>query len=207
MGTELAHGTRAWRMSGAEFRAFQNGRPEHERWELIAGVPMMMLPPTMTHNHIADNLHELLAEALRRHDPSRRATQRPGLELTSDDYRPEPDVAVIDSEYEMGQRFVERAYLLAEIVSGTDLAPIPGGTQTWIAAKREIYLAHEPCEAVLIIEQDRMEVHLDLKEAEGWETHVLGADDELLLPSFGLRCPVKALYQGTPLQPRAARRT
>jgi len=30
-----------------EFRAFQNRRPDHERWELLVGVPMMMTPPTI----------------------------------------------------------------------------------------------------------------------------------------------------------------
>jgi hypothetical protein len=34
-----------------------------------------------------------------------------------EDFRPEPDVAVIDSDYLPDQRFVERAYLLAEVVS------------------------------------------------------------------------------------------
>jgi hypothetical protein len=34
-------------MSGAEFRAFQAGRPDHERWELIGGVAMMMAPSTI----------------------------------------------------------------------------------------------------------------------------------------------------------------
>ena len=44
------------RMSGERFRTFQARRPDHERWELIAGIPMMMPPPTLIHNHIAGNL-------------------------------------------------------------------------------------------------------------------------------------------------------
>jgi hypothetical protein len=48
------------------------------------------------------------------------AVQRPGIELGSGDYRPEPDVGVIDADYGENQRFVERAYLLAEIVAGSD---------------------------------------------------------------------------------------
>ena len=54
----------AHRMSASEFRAFEAGRPEHERWELIAGVPVMMVPPLLVHNRIADNLTRLLNAAL-----------------------------------------------------------------------------------------------------------------------------------------------
>jgi Uma2 family endonuclease len=206
MGTEFAHSTRAWRMSAAEFRAFQRDRPDQERWELIAGVPMMMIPPTLAHNRIAGTLEGLLNDALARHDPSRSAIQRPGFELDAGDYRPEPDVAVIDAEFEVGQRFVTRAYLLAEIVSRTDAIPVPGSDKLWIDVKREIYLAHDRCEAVLMIEQDRMEILLDVKSAGGWQSRVLGGNDELLLPGFGLRCGVKDLYRGTPLLPPSARR-
>jgi hypothetical protein len=44
------------RMSGAEFRSFQERRPDRERWELVAGVPVMIIPPTIAHNRIASNL-------------------------------------------------------------------------------------------------------------------------------------------------------
>src|ERR1700722_531302 len=55
---------RAGRMSGAAFRDFQAKRPDHERWELLRGVPMMMTPPTLMHNQIATNLQRLLNDAL-----------------------------------------------------------------------------------------------------------------------------------------------
>jgi hypothetical protein len=120
MGVGIEEPTTAGRMSGERFRLFQEGRPDHERWELVGGVPMMMTPPTIAHNRIAGNLERLLYDALASHDQSRIAMQRPGIELGSGEFRPEPDVAVIDAEYEPDQRFVERAYLLAEIVSATD---------------------------------------------------------------------------------------
>src|SRR3954467_7656716 len=156
MGIAITERALAGPMSGPDFRAFQDGRPDHERWELISGVPMMMTPPTIAHNRIAGNLERLLNEALDRFDPSRLATQRPGVELGSGAYRPEPDVGVIDADYDAGQRFFDRAWLLAEIVSATDDMPVPGTAGRWIDVKREIYLSHDPCEAVIIIEQDRI---------------------------------------------------
>jgi Uma2 family endonuclease len=205
MGIEVQQPARAGRMSAERFRAFQDGRPDHERWELIAGVPMMMTPPTLAHNHIAWNLQRLLNNALAAHDPSRLATQRLGVELASGDYRPEPDVGVIDIDYEANQRFVNRAYLLAEIVSDTDEVSVPGTDKTWIDIKREIYLKHPTCEAVLIIKQDKMEVRVDVKADKGWSSQKLGPADTLRLPGFGLTCAVADLYEGTPLQPRPSR--
>jgi Uma2 family endonuclease len=200
-------GHRGGRMSGAQFRAFQERRPDHERWELLGGVPMMMTPPTLSHNQIATNLQQLLNDALERHDPSLLAAQRPGLELASGDYKPEPDVAVIDADFGADQRFVEKAYLLAEIISGTDDVSVPGTNRRWVDVKRELYRAHEHCQAVLIVSQDRMEVELDLKMETGWEHSVLkGGGTELSIPAFGLQCIVADLYDRTPLAPRPTSR-
>lgn len=206
MGAGIKEPTKAGRMSGERFRVFQEGRPDHERWELVAGVPMMMTPPTIAHNRIAGNLERLLNEALADHDQSRIAMQRPGIELGSGEFRPEPDVAIIDAEYEPGQRFVERAYLLAEIVSATDGARVPETETRWIDVKRNIYLAHAACEAVLVIEQDRMEVRLDVKTVNGWNSQTLGPADDLNLSAFGLQCATADLYEGTPVQPRRGRK-
>ena len=203
MGVEIQQPAQAGRMSAERFRAFQDGRPDHERWELVAGVPMMMTPPTIAHNHIASNLERLLNDALASRDPTRLATQRLGVELASGDYKPEPDVAVIDADYEANQRFVNRVYLLAEVVSDTDDVNVPGTDKRWIDVKRAIYLAHAACEAVLIVDQDRMEVRVDVRTDRGWASSTLGPADELILPGFGLRCSVADLYEGTPLQPRA----
>jgi Uma2 family endonuclease len=193
---------RAGRMSGATFRAFQDTRPDHERWELLGGVAMMMTPPTLAHNQIATNLQHLLNDALERFDPSRLAAQRPGLELASGDYKPEPDVGVIDADFSAGQRFVEKAYLLAEIISATDDVAVPGTNRKWVDVKRELYRAHGHCQAVLIVSQDRMKAELDLKTENGWESSVLEGGAELLIPAFGLRCSVADLYAKTPLAPR-----
>jgi len=110
---------RTGRMSGGDFRAFQATRPDHERWELIGGIPVMMTPPTLVHHLIASNLQRLLLDALEAHDPARLAVQRAGVQLDSGSYAPEPDVLVIDAAFDAGHRFVDRAYLLAEVVSQT----------------------------------------------------------------------------------------
>ena len=194
-----------YRMSAREFRAFEATRPENERWELIAGVPIMMVPPLLVHNFIADNLTRLLNDALEHCDPTRRALQRCGVELglDNDEYRPEPDVTVLDIDYAPDQRFVERANLLAEVASSTDYAPIPGSREPWIEVKRRLYRAHPPCEAVVVVEQTRVELRVDLRTETGWKTiELTRLEEELVLPTFGLRCPVADLYASTPLRVR-----
>jgi Uma2 family endonuclease len=189
-------------MSEPEFRAFQMVRPDHERWELLGGVAMMMTPPTIAHNRIAGNLERLLNDCLDRYVPTMLATQRPGLNLSSGEYQPEPDVGVIDATYDAGQRFVEKAYLLAEVVSSTDHVSVPNTDLRWIDVKRDLYRSHEHCKAVLVIAQDRMEVELNVKTDAGWTSSVLSGEDEIVIPRFGFRCFVSDLYEGTPLQPR-----
>jgi Uma2 family endonuclease len=201
-------------MSGAEFRAFQATRPDRERWELVKGIPIMMVPATMSHQRIAGNLLRLLNEALAKYDPTRFAIHDSGVELgdaavapIGEDYRPEPDVMVVDADFEARQRFVDRAYVIAEIVSDTDTEPVAGTREPWIAVKRRLYLAHAPCEAVILIDPYRIEVKIDLRARDGandgWVSQTLTSlDEQLTIPCCGLQCLVAAVYEGTPLNRR-----
>jgi Uma2 family endonuclease len=215
MAGAVARAEDARRMSGSDFRAFQEQRPDHERWELIDGAPVMMTPPLIDHNRIASNLERLLNDALERHDRSREAVQRPGIELglsaevlsrlgLDAEYKPEPDVAVIDHDPRPGRRFVDRAYLLAEVASSTDDGPLLATGEPWIEAKTRLYRAHPSCEAVVVVEQQRVVVRLATRTGEGWAfTRSSRLDDPFVLAAFGLTCRVADLYAGTCLHPRA----
>jgi hypothetical protein len=153
--------------------------------------------------NIAGNLERMLSNRLERYAPSLLALQRPRLELGSSHYRPQADVGIIDIDYEAGQRFVEKAYLLAEVSSEADEVVVPGTDRKWVDVKREIYRSHGHCEAVLVVAQDRMEVEMNLKTETGWKSWVVtGGDAEVAIPAFGFWCVVGDLYEGTPLKPR-----
>lgn len=185
------------------FREFTETRPDEERWELLDGVAVMMTPPTLIHQRIASNLDRLLNEALSRHDRSRMAIQRPGLDLLPlvENYQPEPDVAVIDSRARRGQRYVGRFYLAAEIVSETDARRSRQNGLSRVEAKRAIYRGHEHCLAVMIIDADQLRVELDMRADSGWATFDMRQPgDWIELSAFGFLCRVADLYDGTELE-------
>jgi Uma2 family endonuclease len=187
------------RMSVGLFRSFVQGRPDEEHWELIDGVAMMMAPATRAHQRIGSNLERLLNDALESHSPTLVAYQRLGVNIGPDvqDYDPEPDVTVVDAESE-DERYSDRFYLAAEIVSASDSARVE--------SKRAIYKLHEFCTCILTVQQKRFEVRVDLRTESGWSEQVLKKpDDTLALPDFGLRCRLSDLYRGTPLVPRQPR--
>jgi Uma2 family endonuclease len=202
-------------MSGEAFRSFQEGRPDHERWELIEGVPVMMVPPLMEHNLIASNLANLLNAALLAYDPKWIAIQRPGVEFDwpaatlaqlerTGAYRPEPDVAVVDYHVAIaGERFTDTVYLLAEVISSTDEDLTPSSREPWIAVKTRLYQAHRACDAILLIEQDQVAITVHLRTADGWRRQKLtDLDAALLVPSVGLSCTVGDVYADTRWRPR-----
>jgi Uma2 family endonuclease len=186
-------------LSRATFRAFTASRPDEERWELIDGVAVMMTPPTKAHQRIASNLERLLLDSIERYAPNLTAYQRLGVNLgpTIEHYDPEPDVLVIDAALgpDIDERYADRFHLAAEIVSESD--------RTFVEAKRDLYPRHEACKCVLIVQQDRLEVRVDLRTAAGWTEQVLTKpDDPLDLSDLGLHCKVGDLYRGTALQAR-----
>ena len=180
------------RVSVAAFRAWLRSRPDEERWELIEGRPMMMAPPNRRHQTIVWNLVYLLKMALADHDPTLEAYHDIGVNIVSAvPYDPEPDVAVIREAESADPRYADRFYLVAEVLSDSD--------RDVIDLKREVYRAHPTCTCILLIRQDRAEIVVEQRTADGWHSQVLHADDDLVLPAFGLSCPVGEVYRRTPL--------
>src|SRR5271165_5790143 len=179
-------------LSVASFRAWLASRPDEEHWELIGGVPMMMTPPNRRHQRIASNLESLLNAALKRHNPSLAAYHDIGVNVVSTvPYDPEPDVTVIRDDENPDPRYADRFYLVAEVLSESD--------RGIIESKRDIYRAHPTCICILLVRQDRLEITVDHRVADGWHSQVLHADDELVVPELGLAIPVKDVYRDTPV--------
>ena len=73
-------------------------------------------------------------------------------------------------------------------MSDSDHQSVPGTDERWIEIKRRLYREHAPCEAVVIIHEDRIDVLFDVKTSAGWQSERLTKPDQLIcLPRFGLR--------------------
>ncbi len=181
------------KLTVAEFLAFYDTRPDEEQWQLVDGVAIRMTPPFIVHQRIARNLERLLNTALTTTAPHLCAEQRIGIELLPQfpEYRPEPDVAVIDRAITSDQRHVDTFYLAAEILSDSD--------DERIDLKRGFYRAHEQNRAILLISQDACAVALD-RRADAWTTEELSGPESILkLEEFGLVCRLSDLYRDTPI--------
>jgi Uma2 family endonuclease len=187
------------RVSVEIFRSFYAGRPDEERWELINGVATKLATSTRAHQRIASNLERLLNDVLERHSPTLATYQRVGVNLgpNAQNCDLEPDVTVVDAEGK-DERYSDRSYLAAEIVSASDSARVE--------SKRSIYKLHEFCTCILTVQQERFELRIDLRTDGGWSEQILNKPEDILaLPDFGLRCKLSDLYRGTPLVPRQPR--
>jgi Uma2 family endonuclease len=154
------------------FRDWLASRPDEQHWELIAGVPMMLTPPTAAHQRIVNNLENLLNEALATYDPALEAYHDVGLNIVSAvPYDPEPDVVVVQRAEDPDQRYFDRFFLVAEVFSESD--------RRIIESKRAIYRAHPSCSCLLMVRQDRQEVTVDRRDGDEWSSQVLASADEL----------------------------
>jgi Uma2 family endonuclease len=176
------------RMTIGTFRAWSALRPDNERWELIGGVPAMMTPPTMKHQRIASNLEARLNAGLRLANPGLVAYQRVGVNLGVEFYDPEPDVVVVDRPASDEERYADRFYLAAEVVSDSDRRTLDD--------KCRLYRDHLHCRCILVIRQDRQEVRLDRRTPDGaWTSLVLATpDDKLVVDDFVLHCLIADFY-------------
>jgi Uma2 family endonuclease len=180
------------------FHRFRDGRPDHEKWELIDGVAVMMPPPRLMHQRISANLERMLNARLETSNPARRADREIGLLLPNDDrYNPEPDVTVIDAAIEADQLYAARFYFVAEGLSPNDKTAV-------LDSKLGYYLGHDCNQGVLFIHQDVVMAKLHSRTADGWrETKLVEVIGVLDIPGIGPIGRLGDLYRHTPLDPFA----
>jgi Uma2 family endonuclease len=190
------------RVSDAFFRDFVASRPDGETWELIDGRIVMQAQPTFDHQIIAGNLERLLNDALERIGAGRIALQNPAVDLSpvvvGSQYV--PDVGVIDAAVEPGARTTPTCYLVVEIASATDRKRAPGETRPRLDVKIETYERLAPCEAIVVVEQERFAVRVATRTEAGWSAATVeGPDAILAIPSAGLNCRLAEVYARTSL--------
>jgi Uma2 family endonuclease len=180
-----------------EFMAFLEMRPKEERWHLIEGNAVMMAPPSLAHQRIAQNFCELLNRAFAAQRSDLYAYHEIAIRLPGViNFQPEPDVVVASAAagYEL---YAEDFRLVAEILS-------PSSTRREIELKLRRYREAPDNLYVVVIEPRRLLAEVYAK-SRNWEPAILAAaDDPIELPEFGFRCLLSELYRGTPLNRQAA---
>jgi Uma2 family endonuclease len=121
------------RLSVKDYLAFIDTRPDDGRWQLIDGVAMLMPQPTLRHQRIASNLCHVLTDHYRARRLALLPIFRIGLIVRGAElFRPFGDVVVADdSAGEIDTAFVDRFYLVAEVLSDGDVEKdIPASAAT-----------------------------------------------------------------------------
>jgi Uma2 family endonuclease len=175
-----------------KFLEFYMTRPDEERWQLVDGLAMMMVPPRVSHQRIGRNILILLDRALESQRPDLTVLYETGVRIPSlDDFNPEPDLLVIETDAEF-DRYVDRFFLIAEVIS-------PSNTAEMIERKLELYRSHPDNLYCLTIDQDSVHVSLFARETEWARADLRSLDDVLRLPAFGFEAKLADIYKGTPL--------
>jgi len=175
-----------------QFLEFAMTRPDGERWQLVDGLAMMMVPPNKVHQRIAANLERSLNDALEANRPELFAYRESGVRIPGIlDFHPQPDVVVLlaDATYSY---YDDRFFCVAEVRSPTNSAAM-------IERKLELYRSHPDNLYCLTIDQDIIHVALYARENDWTRTDLRSLDDVLTLPAFGHRMKLAEVYAGTPL--------
>jgi Uma2 family endonuclease len=184
------HDARLW--TADQFLDFLRTRPDEERWQLVDGLAMMMVPPSFVHQRIVTNFEALLNAALKANRPDLFAYGNVGLRIPGvEDFHPQPDVVVCAAEADYVY-YRERFSLVAEVLS-------PSNTAEMIERKLELYRSHPDNLYCLTIDQDSVHVALYGRESDWGRTDLRSFDDLLSLPAFGFQARLADLYEGTPL--------
>lgn len=175
-----------------QFLEFYMTRPDQERWQLVDGLAMMMVPPTPRHQRLGRNLLRLLDRSLQRNRPELEVLYELGIRIPGiEDFNPEPDLLVLAASDEF-DRYVDRFFLVAEVIS-------PSNTAEMIERKLAIYPRHPDNLYCLTVDQDSIHVTLYARDSNWEPVDLRSLDDVLRLPAFGCEAKLSDIYKGTPL--------
>ncbi|APX87399.1 hypothetical protein BV511_23425 [Methylorubrum extorquens] len=172
------------RMRVAEYQEWVVSRPDHERWELIDGVPVLMAPSKDRHQRIVYNLLRALGDLA----DARGCWAVPALGILSeafDDYAPIPD-AVVRCGAELPDGYADDPLLIVEVLSPSTLVLDRG-------RKTEFYQTVPSLAVLLLVHQDEARVEV-WRRAPDWTVEVAGPGAVIDLPELGGALSVAEVY-------------
>jgi Uma2 family endonuclease len=181
-------------VSLAEFLVWDSG--DDRRYELVAGVPVAMAPPSQEHGILAVNMARHIAEALDSRPPCTVRVEAGIAPLDRTDTCHQADLAVTCTPPVRGQALVADPLVVVEVLS-----PSTEGRDRKV--KLPDYRALPSVAEVVLIDSQRMycEVHHRFDEGR-WLVDLLRQPEAVLqLESIGFAQPLAILYANVPLAP------
>jgi Uma2 family endonuclease len=180
-------------MTVDEFYAFTDTRPDHEKWELIEGEPILNASPSRFHQWIALNVAVALKNREREIKAPWVVLVDIGVRVSKED-RPEPDVLVYPCEHRRpdARHDCDDVLVVFEVLS-------PSTEKRDLGWKRKIYASLASLTHYIVISQDAVDVMVFARD-DGFEgRRIRSLDEAIALPSLGVSLPVAEIYRDTGL--------
>ncbi len=169
-----------------EFLGWDDG--SDRRYELVAGVPVAMAPPSEAHGTIVANLTILIGAALQ---PPCRVVDEAGIVLPErDDAWYQADLAVTCASPEPGRAYVAEPVLIVEVLSPSSAVHDRG-------LKLDDYCRLASVREVLLISSTERRVQYWRRESARWVVENLIGEASLTLAAVPPPIPLAAIYQGS----------
>lgn len=180
-------------MSTREFAAFEQTRPDGEKWQLIKGALFMMAGGTMRHAHIIGNIHAALRTRLKG-GPCRTYMSDAKVANAEQNFSAYPDVVVrcaeppLDLELEMGDPAA-----IIEVLS-------PSTQHLDRGDKLFAYQQIASLNFYAVVYTDEMRVEAWSRQADGFLEKVYKrAGESVRIDSLSLEVPLSEIYEGVAL--------
>jgi Uma2 family endonuclease len=179
-------------MTVDEFYAFTDTRPDHEKWELIEGEPVLNASPRDVHQWIVRNVLGLLLMWEWAHDPPWAVLSDFGVRV-SEKNRPEPDIVVFPSEHHgpEGRRDRNDVIVAFEVLS-------PSTEERDLGWKRKAYASLSSLTHYIVISQDAVEVMVFARDDTFEGRKIKPLDEVIELRSLAVSLPAE-IYRDTGL--------
>jgi Uma2 family endonuclease len=178
-------------MTVDQFYAFADAKPDHEKWELIGGEPVLnAAAPTDIHGTIVINVATVLSNRERELKAAWTVLPDIGVRVSKHD-RLEPDLAVVP-DGPRGARDRDDVIVLFEVLS-------PSTERFDLGLKRTAYTGLSSVTHYVVIAQDTVEVIVFARE-DGFEKCTFRSRDDIIeLRSLDVSLPVAEVYRRTGL--------
>jgi Uma2 family endonuclease len=177
-------------MNVEQFFAFAATRPDHEKWELIDGEPVLHATPLSRHQVIVANVIYCLQAIRRERRPTWTAIPGIGVRVSSTSLA-EPDVLIRPAMPRVG-RECDAPIVAVEVLSDSTVDRDLG----W---KRKAYARLPSLMYYVVIAQDAVEVVVHARASNFAEQRLESLAATLDLPALGISLPLAEIYEDTDL--------